>query len=270
MKIYDRDYCELTKEEEEEYNKIKEKEIIKKIGKRGLAFKKNLFHEYPKAARHYEHLFPNYYLDILELKDIETLNRKSEDFNKLLSTEECKEQDILKFIKEKEAYFIIASILKRNYHFGHHEAYIMPEFQLGTNYRADYLLIGRSSGGYEFVFVELESPKGNISKKDGNLGEVFRKGIEQVNDWRRWLQRNYSTLREEYKKHLKNGEQLPSEFIEYESARIHYIVVGGRREDFKDLTYSIKREYLQNEDILLLHYDNLVDFSLMLAGEPTY
>lgn len=269
MKIYDRDYCQLTKEENEEYKKIKEKEIIKKIGTRGLVFRKNLFYEYPKAARHYEHLFPNYYLDILELKDIDTLNKKSDDFNKLL-TDECKEQDILKFVKEEEAYFIIASILKRNYHFGHHEAYIIPEFQLGTNYRADYLLIGRSSGGYEFVFVELESPKGNIIKKDGNLGEVFRKGIEQVSDWRRWLQRNYSTLREVYKGYLKPGDQLPSEFIEYDETRIHYAVIAGRRDDFKELTYSIKREYLQSQDILLLHYDNLVDFSIAIAGEATY
>lgn len=71
-------------------------------------------------------------------------------------------------------------------------------------------------------------------------------------------------------KYLKQGDQLPSEFIEYDSSRIHYVVIAGKRKDFKDLTYNIRREYLQKEDILLLHYDNLVDFSLAIAGEATY
>lgn len=49
-------------------------------------------------------------------------------------------------------------MLKGNYNFGHHDAYIIPEFMLGNSYKVDYLLIGKSSRGYEFVFIELEKP----------------------------------------------------------------------------------------------------------------
>lgn len=269
MGIYNRDYRKLTEDEKAKYRAIKEKENITTSGGKKTRFRRVLFHECPKAVRHYKQLFPNYYLDVAELKEKEVLNEKTECFSVLLE-KHCIEQDILKFIKEKNAYFIIASILKRHYNFGHHATFIMPEFQLGCEYRADYLLIGRSSGGYEFVFVELESPYGNITTKDGELGSNFRKGIKQVNDWRRWLERNYSILREVYKKELKDEDQLPKEFIEYDSSRIHYVVISGRRSDFKELTYNIKREKLKNEDILLLHYDNLIDFSKDIVGKATY
>jgi len=34
-----------------------------------IAITESRFHEYPKAARHFTSLFPNNYLDIVELKD---------------------------------------------------------------------------------------------------------------------------------------------------------------------------------------------------------
>ncbi|QCU21188.1 DUF4263 domain-containing protein [Bacillus altitudinis] len=71
---------------------------------------------------------------------------------------------------------------------------MIPEFQIGNYYQADFLLIGRSSGGHELVFVEFEHPNKNITINSGHLGEAFRKGINQVKDWRSLIQRNYSTI----------------------------------------------------------------------------
>ncbi|MFR9240273.1 MAG: Shedu anti-phage system protein SduA domain-containing protein [Clostridium baratii] len=147
---------------------------------------------------------------------------------------------------------------------------MFPEFQLGTEYKADYLLIGKNSGGYEFIFVELENPNGNITKKNGNIGEAFRKGIDQTKDWKRWLEKNYQSLREVFKKHMKERDNLPNEFIEYDSTRFHYVVIAGRIKNFNELTYQIKREYMREQNILLMHYDNLVDQSKGIIGESTY
>lgn len=66
-----------------------------------------------------------------------------------------------------------------------HEAYLFPEFQLGNLYKADYLLMGKSSVGFEFIFIELESPYGKITLNDGQLGAEFRDGISQLEDWKR-------------------------------------------------------------------------------------
>jgi hypothetical protein len=52
------------------------------------------------------------------------------------------ETSIMKFIKQNQAYFIVGSLLKE-YNFGHHEAFVIPEFLFGNTYRVDYLMIGK-------------------------------------------------------------------------------------------------------------------------------
>ena len=51
---------------------------------------------------------------------------------------------------------------------------------------------------------------------------------------------------------------LPTEFLELDKSRMHYVVVAGRRKDFSSKTRLLKRRQKKN-GILLLHYDNLLD-----------
>ena len=73
-----------------------------------------------------------------------------------------------------------------------------------------------------------------------------------------------------YNKHKKVQDNLPSEFIRYDSTRIHYAVVAGRRSDFNDVTYRQKRSIRNKNNINILHYDNLIDLSKNLIGKETY
>lgn len=66
---------------------------------------------YPKAARMCKSLFPNNYLDVAELRDVERLEHANEEFLSLLDNTECTERSILNFIREKEYYHIIGSII---------------------------------------------------------------------------------------------------------------------------------------------------------------
>lgn len=141
----------------------------------------------------------------------------------MLNSEDIKERKILNFIKESRNWFIIASLCKKYFDFGHHEIYLFPEFQLGTSYQVDYLIVGKNSGGYEFVFVELEAPDKNITLADGNLGEAFRKGENQVNEWRDWLQAYYSSLRETFDKSRRANAALPDEFVTLGLSRLHFV-----------------------------------------------
>lgn len=64
---------------------------------------------------------------------------------------------ILNFIKDNEYYHIIGSLIwGLTINTGNHGVYLFPEFQLGNLYKADYLIMGKSSGGYEFILVEKE------------------------------------------------------------------------------------------------------------------
>lgn len=266
MNIYERDYTSLTDEEIKEWDSIKNQESTGRVGKVS-----NL-RNYPKAIRHYRSLFPNNYMDFAELQNeqqhlVELVN----SFSSLLNDTSITERTILNFIREKKAYFLIASILHL-YRFGHHDAFIFPEFQLGNSYQADFLIVGKRSGGYEFIFVELEHPYKNILLADGNLGNAFRKGLIQITDWKVWLEEYFSSLSETFEKYKNSRMQLEREFLKFDSSRYHYVVVAGRRTDFQinaEKTYRLQREHLK-DNIQLLHYDNILDCARIKIGQATY
>ncbi len=191
--LYDRDYNILTEDELsriEQAESYKEKSSVLNCG----WSVENMFkyHEIlPEAARYYNSLFPNNRLNPDSLKDM-SINKKIEsEFQKLLDSE-ITERNILNFINENRYYNLIGSIFQW-YTFGHHDAYLFKEFEFPSTHKADYLLIGGSSGGYSFVFIELENPYGQITQKNGEFGDTFRKGIKQAEDWDSWLESNYSS-----------------------------------------------------------------------------
>jgi hypothetical protein len=252
MKLYERDYQILSKKEI-----LLIERIDKKFSKGNMSLKTLL-----SISRDYylfTSLFPNNNLDIDRLKDKDSLKSAIKDLRRVLNKKLSGERTILNFIREKETYFLIGCILE-NYDFGHHAAFLFPEFKLGTEYIADYLLIGKNSGGYEFVFIELESIHQGITTKDGSIGKAINKGVKQVEDWSTWLQSNFSALRSTFKKSKYYQTDLPEEFYDYESTRIHFVVVAGRRKDFNKRTYRIRRTKKKESDVLILHYDNLIDY----------
>lgn len=269
MKIYERDYTVLTKLEKEEWEGVKQREIVYINGKPSIA-RRNLYRKYPKAARHYLSLFPNNHLDIEDLQDENRLNKLNEAYLTILNNPNTNERTLLQFIKDNKAYFIVASILKGNYNFGHHDAFIIPEFMLGNSYKVDYLLIGKSSGGYEFVFVELEKPYGNITISDGELGDAFRKGLKQIEDWETWLEANYASLYETFIRYKHPDMLLEDEFRMFDRTRMHFAVVAGRRDNFTNKTYRLKRKMKEEQKITLFHYDNLYDCVRNIIGQPSY
>lgn len=62
------DYRSLNPEQIEIRNDFMKKEIVK-ITQSGMEIKRSLFWEYPKFLRCHQSLFPNNYLDVVELKD---------------------------------------------------------------------------------------------------------------------------------------------------------------------------------------------------------
>ncbi|WP_253864176.1 Shedu anti-phage system protein SduA domain-containing protein [Bacillus cereus] len=256
--IYNRDYSILTKKEEQFLDNIKKNE-------KSIAIHEVIdYSDYPKAVRHYESLFPNHYLDIFDLKNNQQPQKQLELFHKKLNDTKTTERTLLRFFKESKAYFIISSLMI-NYGFGHHDAFIFPEFQLGNSHQVDFLLVGKNSGGYHFIFVELEDPYKQITLKDGELGNAFNKGIKQINDWKYWLEQDFQSLSTVFMK-CKHPQisSLPTEFFKYESTRMEYIVVAGRRGNFNAKTYRTRRLYLHQNNIALLHYDNLYDYAIKM------
>ena len=121
-------------------------------------------------------------------RDID-LDYEAEQLLKVLDAAQ-KENDIQHYIKENKKWFIPASIFK-DYDFGHHEAYISIEQPLGAEYRADYMLLGRNSIGYHIVLVEFENVNVDFRLQKSNMEtETVRKGMAQIDDWKRWMDSN--------------------------------------------------------------------------------
>ncbi len=81
-------------------------------------------------------------------------------------------------------------------------------------------MIGRNSGGYEFVLIE--HPYKDITTKSGVLGIAFRKGIKQIDDWKRYLVPNFLTLEGTFLKYKNPKLDLSREFIKLDITRTHY------------------------------------------------
>lgn len=271
MTLYDRDFNSITEEESLIWKELKEREKVVINGRLSDSIRKSLYRKYPVAVRHFLSLFPNNFLDGVELtSESESLKSKLEEFKLLLDCSETTEQDILKFIKVKKSYFLIGSILKSNYRFGHHALFIFPEFMLPPNFKVDYLVIGENSDGHHFVFVELENPYGQITINDGSFGDTIRKGIKQIDDWELWLESNFSNLRLVFEQALGKNQQLPKEFTVFDKTRIHFVVVAGRRNDFNEKTYRLQRTSLEQRKLQIFHYDNITDSATEAIGTTTY
>ena len=258
MSLYDENYLILSEEDQKTWESIKSQS-------RKLPIDRTV--EKTKAIRHYEKLFPNNYLDYKDLDEEEKLQNLRKQYLIEVTNHDATESSIKNWIKENKAYFIIASILKTGYNFGHHETYIFPEFKLGNTYQVDYLIVGLKSGGYEFLLIEMEHPNKEITTKSGDLGTAFRKGLKQIEDWKLYIESSFSSIQETFRKYKHSHRDLPSEFIMLDTSRFHYAVVAGLRSNFTDFTYRKKRSYKAQQQIDLLHYENLFDSSEKVIGE---
>lgn len=263
--LYKRDYNVLTAAEEKAIAKAKNFVRLRNKGQDQGRFIYSgdtivKYHNMLPSAYYFNNsFFPNNYLDHGELSDKAYLSKILKEYQLLLNVG-TSERGILNFINTKQYYCLIGSITHLGYDFGHHDgSYLFKEFELTSTFVADYLLIGKNSGGYNFVFIELENPSGHITIKDGGLGATFRKGISQVMDWDQWIEANFSSLKLILQKYKKANALLPDEFTILDKTRIHYAVIAGRRTDFNEKTYRLKRQYLKTNNITILHYDNLID-----------
>lgn len=260
MNIYKHNYMDISESDKKLLEQFRQKVMTKKTWTPDDFFKGVGGKYYDnRNLRHYDSYFPNNYLDLGDIEDNQDLYKeKLLTFYNVLQDPKTTERQILNQINSTESHFIVASLLADTI-YGHHDRYIFPEFELPPSFKADYLIVGKNSYGYNFLFVELENPYGRITQKDGDLGEVYRKGLNQVEEWTAYLDKNFNILKSVFEKQLNPEKQLPDEFCQLDKTRIEFAVVAGRRGDFNSKTYRIRNKTWKGSNVLLRHYDNLID-----------
>ncbi|NQT89103.1 DUF4263 domain-containing protein [bacterium] len=70
------------------------------------------------------------------------------------------------------------------------EIVCVSEFRMGSEFRADFLVLSADSGRWHASFIELESPTARLYLKDGTPAKALRIAQRQIADWRDWMKRN--------------------------------------------------------------------------------
>lgn len=256
-KLYERDYTKINSEHEK---KLQEKfEIYDK--RKGIKNTKddprNNEPEFEDRKFLWCHnsLFPNNYLYHGELEKLD-LGYESTCFKDVIDKAK-NENEIQRYIKDNRKWFIPASIYKE-YNFGNHGAYLFNEMPLGTEYRTDYALLGKSSDGYSLVLIEFE--KANVPFKIKSYDEVsesVRKGNAQIRAWKKWFDSNRG--------YFLKSIGFTEKGIDIPTSRIYYCLVVSRRDLMNDVDKDLRSDIcFEMNNTKILSFDRLVDNILKL------
>lgn len=170
-----------------------------------------------------------------------------------------KENDIQRYIKDNRKWFIPGSLL-RDYDFGHHDAYLVPEQPLGAEYRADYMLLGSNSIGYHIILVEFEDVNIEYKLTTENAETLsVRKGLTQIRDWKRWMDNN--------RDYFLDSCGLSDIRKAIPSWSIHYCLVVSRRTYMNDVANQMRGQMQAEMPRLhIVTYDRLVDNTKKIAN----
>lgn len=72
---------------------------------------------------------------------------------------------------------------------GGHGRWVIPQKRLGCQFVPDFMVGEKSSAGFEWYAVELESPTAKMFTKAGDPSRQLNHAMRQISDWRSWLER---------------------------------------------------------------------------------
>lgn len=154
------------------------------------------------------------------------------------------EEDIQRFLTEN-------SIFLAQHLGGGHGRYVLPKPRLGAELIPDFLIAEMSSIGIEWYGVELESPVVNMSTSSGQASHHTTQAVQQIMDWRAWLQSNLP-----YARSSKSEKGLGLVGI---TPDLPAIVLIGRRSNFPDKFNDYRRQTKNGLHIEIHTYDWLVE-----------
>lgn len=133
---------------------------------------------------------------------------------------------------------------------GGHGRWVIPQKRLGAEYVTDFVVGEKSSSGFKWYGVELESPKACMFNSKGDPSRTLTHAIRQIMDWRSWLGRNQNyASRTRVEKGLGLTDISPS---------LEGLIIIGRRQDIDPETNSRRRQLEEDTRIQIHTYDWLL------------
>lgn len=112
------------------------------------------------------------------------------------------ERELCKFLKENP------SVLITSLNYMGNPRWVIAEFPLGNDYRADFVVMVPFSGGFDIRLIEIEPPDSKIFNKNGTLARRANKALEQVNSWRTFIEKNKREFLEDIEKYGQKNDLI--------------------------------------------------------------
>jgi hypothetical protein len=129
--------------------------------------------------------------------------------------------------------------------------FVLPRHRLGAEFVPDFIIGTDSSDGYNWLVVELESPRLSFFTKAGNPRAQLAHAIRQIQDWRAWLHRNQN-----YAARIRAESGLGLTDI---TGNVPGVILMGRRALLDAATNARRRQMRSDLNIGLHTYDHLLE-----------
>ena len=113
------------------------------------------------------------------------------------------ERKVHKFLKEHQQLVTMAFNRAWNFYT------CVPEFEFGSEYRSDFLILSSHSVHWYAIFIELKDYNIQLYNKSGTPTKSLRQAEKQINDWCEWTRVNDPYLRQRFSKILEH-EKAPA------------------------------------------------------------
>lgn len=122
------------------------------------------------------------------------------------------------------------------------------------------MLLGENSDGYSIVLVEFEDVNCTYLNATSNSEtSSVRKGITQINDWKRWM--------DQYHEYFLQSIELTYKRIFIPTTRMYYVLVVGRRKMMTAMARDVRSQTMfQTSNLKVITYDRLADDILQLSS----
>jgi hypothetical protein len=178
-------------------------------------------------------------------------------FKALLEENDTSEQDFQSFLENHTEMF--HSPFEQNH--GVEHDILISKLKIDTSLTTDFAYLAKSSAVWWLVLVEIEQPGKKLFTQAGIQTADFTAAINQVNTWRRFVERNPAEVARRIaplKKPLPHNKLI-----------VKYVLIYGRSNDFKNNQEKIDAfQEVQRDDFIVLTYDSLVH-SYEKAPNPT-
>jgi hypothetical protein len=153
-----------------------------------------------------------------------------------------REEDLQKFLTKNP--FILSEQLP-------HGTHVVPKFRFGGRYVSDFLISEVTSGGTFWILVELEPANADLVTQGGQLSQRVREGVQQVRDWRDWLDQNRDLASRPVS---QNGLGLGA------VQGVSGWVVVGRRSKVTPRFNQLRQQVFDGSNIEVKTYDRLLEW----------